>query len=355
MSESDLQRSALTAHIAEVMVSTLPYLCVSQSGNVIAYNDAFSELVEVGGDLHGLSIERAFTALSSLLPLLQTILSEDKEFRSRLIHFERDHHFIHLLIDAKKISLMDDMAGWLLICRNIENIGSFETQIIRNDKLATAGKFAAGVAHEIRNPLTSVRGFLQILQSRFIADKMTKEQSYAALMIDEIDRVNQLVNKLLLFSKPTAFSFEKIHVDEVIQSIAPVVQSHTEQNGISFVTSLQSTPPVLVDREMLKQVLLNLIGNAIEAMEEGGSLTVATKYDEGGAMVHIDVSDTGPGIPYYMLDRIFDAFFTTKEIGIGLGLPICQRIVTDQGGDIRVYTKGYGTTFSVRLPSVAGE
>lgn len=338
------------------ILSILPIVYIYADANelMVEFNHTFAELV-------GLSIVEtpqplivALREFPPLISLFEKTLSEKTEYRSLLVHFERKDKLMHVLVDAHMVKRDQLVYGWVFACREIDNLMMIEAQVLRHDKLATAGKMAAGIAHEIRNPLTSIRGFLQVLERDLTAVGLQKEQVYIQLMLSEIDRVNQLVNQMLLLAKPADLILEIVTPRDVIESIASIVQSDALLRNVTCRFALETTSLVCVDRNHLKQVILNLVSNALDAMEDSGAgtLAIAAYDDVSNHNVHIDVSDTGPGIPSYMIDRIFDAFFTMKEHGTGLGLAICQRLVTEFGGEIRVFSKGFGTTFSIILPSV---
>ncbi|PWI57538.1 two-component system sensor histidine kinase NtrB [Sulfoacidibacillus thermotolerans] len=346
-------------HLMQWMMSILPisYIYTDSHQLMIEYNHPFAELVELPVMDAPQPLHVILSKYPPLIALFEKTFLEQSEYRSRLVHFERKEKLVHLLVDAHVIQQHQEVYGSIFACREIDNLMTIEAQVLRHDKLATAGKMAAGIAHEIRNPLTSIRGFLQVLERDLVAVGLEKEQVYIQLMLSEIDRVNQLVNQMLLLAKPADLVLEMITSNEVIESIASIVQSDALLRNIDCQFLLEPTSLVRVDRNHLKQVLLNLVSNALDAMEDsgGGTLTIATHDDADRKNVHIDISDTGPGIPSYMIDRIFDAFFTMKEHGTGLGLAICQRIVTEFGGEIRVFSKGFGTTFSIILPAAVKE
>jgi two-component system, sporulation sensor kinase E len=191
---------------------------------------------------------------------------------------------------------------------------------------------------------------LQIMHDDMTNAGFEKYKMYTEVMLAEIERINGLVSELLLLSKPTHIKLQSIDIIEVLNSLTPIIQSQALLYSIELNFQFSPVPKVVADSELLKQVFLNLMKNAIEAMPNGGILTVITAYDQKDRVVRVDFQDTGHGIPYYVMDRIFDAFYTTKENGTGLGLPICQKIVNDLGGTIRVSSKGFGSTFSVFLP-----
>jgi len=342
------------ATLLQEIARAVAFAEVSTEGVLLAYSEMFSSYFEFSSsDKRGVGIAEAFSHVPAFLIFMQKAIRDEEEATERLIYFERERQNMHLLVDIHLIS-RDDQPRFLILCKWLNDLVALESQMVRNDKLAIVGKISAGVAHEIRNPLTSVRGFTQMLQNQFQREGREREQVFTHLMLVEIDRVNLLVHELLLLSKPTTMTIDTASIDEVIRGVFAFVQSEALLHGAIVEQKLGDTPPVQIDRDMFKQVLLMLVRNALEAMEGTGLLTITTRYDKVERMVRMDVSDTGPGIPNYLIDRIFDAFYTTKESGIGLGLPICQRIVTEFGGEIRVLNKGYGATFSVLLPPVGG-
>lgn len=330
----------------------IAFVYIEEKRLIIQYNPAFAKIMGIPDAHCGQFLQTVLGAFPPMLALFEKTLADQEDYQSRLVHFERSYQLVHLLVDAKVIMIGEHSEGCLFVCREIDNLPTVEAQIVRNDKLATAGKIAAGIAHEIRNPLTSIRGFLQLLEIDLRNSGTDRHQVYIGLMLAEIDRVNQLVNQMLMLTKPTEMTMEILPSGQVVEEVATIVRPEALLRNTTVQVMIQEAPAIRVDRSMLRQVLMNLTSNALDAMEGGGTLTLATDYDVITGSVRISVADTGPGIPAYMIDRIFDAFFTMKEQGTGLGLAICQRIVADLGGEIRVFTKGFGTTFSVLLPAV---
>ncbi len=353
-SVSDTGESIAAERAIRFIMGIIPvaFVYIEQSRLVIQYNPAFAKIMGIPPAHSGQPLQTVLGGFPPMLTLFEKTLTDQKDYRSRLVHFERSYQLVHLLVDAKVMMIGDKPEGWLFVCREIDNLPTIESQIVRNDKLATAGKIAAGIAHEIRNPLTSIRGFLQLLETDLMNSDTARHQVYIGLMLAEIDRVNQLVNQMLMLTKPAGIVLETLASGQVLEEVAAIVRSEALLRNTTVQIMMQETPPIRADRNMLRQVLLNLISNALDAMEGGGVLTLAAEYDDVASSVRINVTDTGPGIPAYMVDRIFDAFFTMKEHGTGLGLAICQRIVADLGGEIRVFSKGFGTTFSVLLPAL---
>src|SRR5690606_13066994 len=181
-----------------------------------------------------------------------------------------DRERYELLLDT---SLLRDEAGQVVgayvIFKDVTNLRSLEQQVQRSDQLAMIGQIAAGTAHEIRNPLTSIKGFLQVLNRTFEQGGMEKERGYTELMLSEIDRINELVNEFLLLSKPKHVSYVKIDLSSVIRDILPIINNQAVLHNVTIhYQSVYQLPKVVADRELLKQVFINLCKNGIEAMAE---------------------------------------------------------------------------------------
>jgi len=258
-----------------------------------------------------------------------------------------------LLIDSNMLKdTSGAIAGAYIIVKDVSNLRSLEAQLHRSDRLAMIGQIAAGTAHEIRNPLTSIKGFIQLLQSALESKNLEREVGYLSIVKSEIDRINELVNEFLLLGKRKDTSYRPTSVAQTIHNILPIIMSEANLHSITVnYLVADDLPPVHADSELLKQVFLNICKNAIEAMEENGVLTIVERLSED-KVIHIDIQDTGSGIPDYLMDKIFDPFFTTKENGTGLGLAVCQRIVHDMGGQITVSSGSEGTTFTISLPAM---
>jgi signal transduction histidine kinase len=273
-----------------------------------------------------------------------------------------------------------------------------QEELIRTEKLASIGRFAAGVAHEVGNPLGAILGYTSILQKEGMDRGESKD--YLNRIEKEIERINRIVRELLDFARPSKFEIKEVEVNKVIESTLSLLSYQKSFKNIETQLDLQPDLPMIKgDESQLSQVFINIILNAVDAMMEGGTLKIQTgthiveipeanglqriyprrrksdpmesdyshmrksdplsalfkKFSEGDRLVKIRVSDTGVGIPKENLENIFDPFFTTKEPdkGTGLGLSISLRIVESLGGEIRVESElGKGTTFEIYFPAV---
>jgi signal transduction histidine kinase len=233
----------------------------------------------------------------------------------------------------------------------MDELTSAQAQLVQSAKLAAIGELAAGVAHELNNPLTSVLGFAEILQ-----EDLQEEGSYhenLQTIVNEAHRARRIVRGLLDFARQTSPTRERVDVNEILQQTLNVIRYHLENSRITIEEDYAADLVfLLLDEGQLKQVFLNLISNAAQAMPRGGTLSLCTA--QVGEEVAVSVSDTGPGIPRHKLVRIFDPFFSTKPSGTGLGLSISLGIVQEHGGRITVESEvGQGSTFTVWLPMEA--
>ncbi|OUM85342.1 MAG: PAS domain-containing sensor histidine kinase [Bacillus thermozeamaize] len=297
-------------------------------------------------------MDEAFPNLPDEFRFLHKTVQEGLTFRNYATSWTIHGRTYDLLVDSYLLTnAWGEVEGAYMTLKDVTNLRSLEYQVQRNDRLAMIGQIAAGTAHEIRNPLTSIKGFLQMLNRTLEEKGMFREKGYTDVMLAELERVNHLVSEFLLLSKHKEVQYRPLQVVDVLREILPIIETQAHLNNVEVLFQIKpNLPLVRADSELLKQVFLNIAKNGIEAMEEGGKLTISQRLNEEEQTLLVVVRDTGPGIPAYVMDRIFDPFFTTKEHGTGLGLSVCQKILHDMGGNLTFSTKGYGTTFYIHLP-----
>ncbi len=218
--------------------------------------------------------------------------------------------------------------------------------LYRAERLATLGELAAGAAHEIRNPLTSIRSTIQYLRPDF--DEGSEKAVLVDELLGEVDRINGIIAGLLSFARPAPPILEEVDVPALLQQVGRLLDSAARTQGVEFVLP-EGEGRTRGDPDQLKQVFLNLCMNALQAMPEGGRLSLGMVRSDH--TLRVSVADTGPGIPAEDLDLVFDPFFTTREEGTGLGLAVCYGIVSRHEGQIDIDSRpGAGTTVHVRLP-----
>jgi two-component system sensor histidine kinase HydH len=239
--------------------------------------------------------------------------------------------------------------GSVVLFRDLTEIRQLKAEVARSQRLASIGSLAAGVAHEIRNPLSSIKGFATYFKGRLRGNP--EDSRTADIMIQEVERLNRVIRQLLDLSRPMEIQKKPTRLEPLIEHTVRLVDVHARKKGITVKTEVSpEVPAVFADPDRIKQVLLNLCLNAIEAMQAGGDLTLSLRH-HNEKMVRMVVSDTGEGIPGDDLENIFDPYYTTKSSGTGLGLAIVHRIIEAHGGEIRVKSEaGRGTTFTILLP-----
>ncbi|WP_052464359.1 ATP-binding protein [Geoalkalibacter subterraneus] len=226
-----------------------------------------------------------------------------------------------------------------------------QEDLLQTEKLATIGEIAASVAHELKNPLVCVGGFAQRLLKN--VPEGSRAGEYATIIAREVRRVEEMLTNILSFSKRQMMCFAPCNLIEIIGSALNLLSRELAESNIEIVQNLDpDLPPVIGDEKQLRQVLINLIGNAREAMADGGTLTLAARCStlRGDPAVTIEVADTGGGIAPESLRNIFNPFFTTKQSGTGLGLSISHRIIEHHQGTIEVFNSEQGATFVIQLP-----
>jgi PAS domain S-box-containing protein len=241
----------------------------------------------------------------------------------------------------------------LAIVRDVTQRKALERQLMHAEKLASVGILAAGVAHEIGNPLSAVSGYAQLLVKDTVADPERIE--FAQAIAEQTERIDRIIRDLLDYSRPSPYLGQEVDVNAAIEAVLNMffTPKRLARENITIVREFASDPPLAtIDRDQLQQVVLNIAMNAAQAMSDtGGELEIATGSDSKG--VFIKFSDNGPGMSTEVMERIFDPFYTTKPVGqgTGLGLSICDRIITRAGGRLSVRSEpGQGATFMVRLP-----
>ena len=253
-----------------------------------------------------------------------------------------------LEIVAASLADAGNPIGKILLLRDVTALRQLEKEAVKNRHLASIASLAAGVAHEIRNPLSSLKGFAVYFKERLAGDK--EDEQMADIMIAEVERLNRVISQLIEFARPLQLKREKTSFPGLIQHTLGLIAGDTKKNHVNISTDLASDlPPVEVDPDKVKQVLLNIFLNSLAAMKDGGSLTI--KLVPRANSIDVIVSDTGTGIEKENLPHIYDPYFTSKPAGTGLGLAVVQKIMEAHGGAINIEsTSGEGTTVALRFP-----
>ena len=336
---------------SDSLVKNMPMglIAINEAGRIAAFNQTAEAILQrAAGDVIG---RRADDILPKTCRHLIGSLGKEK----RIIAGEIDCPFadgrtVPLEVIATVLKEGGEDAGIVFLFRDITELQHLKKEIARSQHLASLGSLAAGVAHEIRNPLSSIKGFATYFRERYRDNP--EDEKTAGIMIQEVDRLNRVISQLLDYARPMTMQRQKTPVQTIIQHALRMIEPQAREKGITLQVDLPADIPAAgIDPDRMKQVFLNLYLNALGAMEDGGLLSVALA-ELPGERIRIEIRDTGVGIAPEDLGRIFNPYFTTKPSGAGLGLAIVQKIVDAHGGEIQVEsTPGQGTTVTILLPT----
>ncbi len=257
-----------------------------------------------------------------------------------------DGEYIDVEISSIRIHNFMGRMAILSVLRDLTQRKHSQEILIKSEKLSVIGQLAAGVAHEIRNPLTVLRGFTQLLQK-----ELGKDHSHLSTMLSELDRINDIVNEFMTLAKPQFVQFHSNHICEILNSVISILETQAILVNVYITCDYaEQIPKIHCDENQLKQVFINVIKNAIESMPFGGEINILVELMNDQHLL-IRISDQGPGIPQAIIQKIGEPFFTTKENGTGLGLMICQRIIEAHQGTLSITSReNKGTTIDILLP-----
>lgn len=284
--------------------------------------------------------------------VLDEALAENEKVVDREIHLGRTDQ--RIILSVLPLLSRGEAEGHVIIFVDITEKRQREMQLRQAEGLAALTTLSAGVAHEIKNPLTSIDIHIQLLKkelAKYEGEETKNMDNLLVIVREEVDRLNSIVQDFLFAVRPMSMSSSMENINEIVKEMVQFLRYEVEEQDIDFVLDLdEDLPPVMVDPKYLKQAFLNIIKNAIEAIHESGEIHIKTDTtDDGDVAVHI--IDNGEGIPENRMGKIYDPYFTTKKFGSGLGLVIVFKIIKELGGKLKVQSKeGVGTHFSIELP-----
>ncbi len=328
------------------------FLISDRSGTIVALNKAGERILnlEPGAALGRPATEVLKVQAGGESPIM-TALRSRRDFTSYEFSAETGEGEIKLLglTTSKMHDPQDKMSGVIASFTDLTEMAKMRAELRRQDRMAVIGELAAGLAHEIRNPVAAIAGAVEELKSSVSSEGMVGR--LAAIATRESDHLNEIVSGFLDFARKPTVKRELLNLRELVEEVAALLghdYAHAEKLTIA-VDSPQESCVISGDRSQLKQVLVNLGKNAVEAMEESGTLSLVVA--PGAGFTEVRLEDEGPGIPPDQVARIFEPFYTTKKRGVGMGLAVCLRIVTAHDGMLRAVSRaGGGTTMSVQLP-----
>ena len=338
---------------SDSIVENIPVglLFISESGRIVTMNNACEKMLRIS------CLESMSRYAADILPPQLVALSQEALRSSEILIREIDVPVQgkNMLFETSASVLHDDdghFLGYIILLRDITEIRHLKREMQRKERLASLGSLAAGVAHEIRNPLSSIKGFATYFKERY--KDVPEDKDTAEIMIREVERLNRVIGQLLEFARPMNVQQRTIDVNGILRHSLGMIRKQAASQGITIDAQDLADEPVYayIDQDRIGQVLLNVYLNAIEAMTNGGVLKIWIERDEVNDTIAINVSDTGCGIPGADIGRVFDPYFTTKQSGTGLGLAIVHKIVEAHGGQVKIAsTEEKGTTVSLILPA----
>ncbi len=334
------------------LVENMPIglMAVDSDGTIASFNQTAGAVLQLSAD------EILGRKAREVLPNQLCSLVDQSEHAKGVVEKELDcpigdGRVIPLDISVSLLEGDDGLfLGHIILFRDMTEVQNLKREIETTQRLASLGRLAAGVAHEIRNPLSSIKGFATYFRERYRDNP--EDQKTAQIMVQEVERLNRVIGQLLEFARPVAMKLKPAPLKRLIQHSLRMVEGQARENSIEINTTLSpDVKDFSLDQDRINQVLLNLYLNAIEAMEGGGALSVSLSGNEDSEGLKIVISDTGKGIDKKDLAHIFDPYFTTKQSGTGLGLAIVHQIISSHRGEVKVSSEpDRGTVVTIYLP-----
>lgn len=296
---------------------------------VIGFSEADIKLWEIS--------EEALTSLRETLLLQGSLRNIEVKIRTKKGE-------VHTVIASSDLIESDREKFVFTVAHDITELRKLEQEVARLDRLNSMAQLAASISHEVRNPMTTVRGFLQLLKDK---PEYAAEDEVFELMIEELDRANSILSEFLSLSRNQESKKELRNLNKIVKNLYPLLLGDATKSDKNIVLNQQPLPHIYVDKKEVHQLVLNLTRNGLEAMKPGGNLMISTYLD--GEEVVLAVKDEGSGVPPHMLEKLGTPFVTTKDSGTGMGLAVCYSIAARNNAAIEVETSSEGTTFFVRF------
>ncbi|ALB45005.1 two-component system sensor histidine kinase AtoS [Clostridium beijerinckii] len=352
MAQSLMNTRSHTEIIMESMVDGI--ITIDNDEKITEINAAAWSIMGLNKDVIGVNYKDLFSGNAKVLDIVLETLRVGKKIMGYEAEFTRsDGAIIPISVSTSMLCNNNNVLGVVLVFKDLSEHKAFEDYVRRLDRLAAVGELAAGVAHEIRNPLSAISGSVQILVDELPKDNSTR--IFGNVVLKEVDRLNGVIEDLLYFAKPSKHYVTSININELVENSLFLLLPSIKKEIVVLETHFdQSIEAISVDAQLIKQVLVNLLLNATQAMpKENGKITVTTQRVIKG--IEIIIEDNGKGIDQESLPRIFDPFFTTKDTGTGLGLAVSNKIIEIHQGYIRAESiVGIGSTFTIYLPYESG-
>jgi len=282
-------------------------------------------------------------------------ISEYDDFYTTTVRLKLKDHFGYIHVDSLKLcDACGSLNGIIIIIQDISAVRATIKQIQTTKMLMSLGELAAGVAHHVRTPLTTISGYLQVMLGRMEDDRHVVRREVLEMLLDEVSYINNVVKELILFAKPPINKTPNVNINRLLEDALRLTFNELGGEKIEIDKQMsENLPDITVDANLMKQAMVNIMQNALEAMADKGSISIRTWLQSELNMVAIAINDTGAGVSPQILHRVFEPFYTTKLERMGLGLPTAHRIISEHSGFININTgeKG-GTRVHIYLPII---
>ena len=361
-SENIVEQEKLYTRVLENIEEGI--ISVDQNGRINLFNPAAQNFTGLSErQTLGHPIEDVFKGQDTILYLIRAGLENGRPISDHEDVLLRRAHAAPLPVGISVSPIYQDSGqqdGLVIIIHNMSRIKELEKAMRQADRLSVLGSLAAGLAHEIKNPLGGIKGAAQLLALELEDSENLKE--FTQVMIREVERVNGIIEELMDLTRPRSAQMEEVDITLILNDVVLLQKEAHRKKDVIFALQLDpSIPPIQGDKSHLTQLFVNLIKNAAEAVETDGRVEIVSKVshdynyrkpgDAPSPVIVIEVKDNGKGIPVEEIDRIFTPFYTTKNKGSGLGLPTCQKIADEHGALLKFTSEaGKGTVFSVSIP-----
>jgi nitrogen fixation/metabolism regulation signal transduction histidine kinase len=352
--EAESVKSVKTTLDSMIEHTTTGIITIDGKGVITSMNPRIMEVLELNSTFVGQTLKQLENQrFDPLIQLIENSIDTVKQIEDAPCQlFDPEVQLVVSTLIQKDI--YQTTLGVTVMIQNVADKERFEHSVIRAKKLSELGELSAGVAHEIRNPLASIRGYTQMAILE-VGDGAVATHDLQ-IVLNEVDRLDRLIERFLSFASPNFPSYKLSDMNPLIEEVASFFdqQLHTKQLKLHF--HLHNPSQFEFDSDQIRQVLINLMLNAIQASHEGGQIKIASQLHDNEGVYSLSIEDDGDGIPGELHDRIFTPFFTTRKGGTGLGLAICARIVENHRGSIElVSSKTAGTAITIKLPTKRGQ
>ncbi len=336
-------------------------ITVDKNGLIVTWNRRAEEIINLRAhQIVGRHYREFIRMLQVDLPvrnetmrMVELTAQTGKVFRRNRLCYrspQGDETYVNLSASQLR-SEAGEYLGIVVVFEDVTNEIQMKEEVERVSKLAETGQLAANIAHELRNPLSSIKGAAQLLRSELPADYVAQHGEFLDIIVDEVHGLNRMTTEFLEFSRVTPPEMQQVNLNVQVSRLVQFMQTYLSSHDVTVIPALDDLPLLLIDKGQIEQVMKNIVINGVQAMPHGGYLTIGTRYFAATDIVELSFTDTGNGIPPDKMAKIWTPFFTTKTKGTGLGLPIARKIAETHGGRLSVRTSpGEGSTFTLHLP-----